>query len=120
MPPTPTDRHAAIDALRQSEWNSTGKLPPRYDRHGWQQSKAFLRWNRKMIRAGKTDVYADSSKLYNQNTDRFVNVQLDRRTKAHRYRGKHKKLFNAGSWSPCSRQSFLPHQSRKAFMNSTG
>jgi hypothetical protein len=96
MRPSLQEQHQLFSALRLSEQQLTGTKPPRHSYQG-PQSKAFLRWNRKMIRARKTNVYADPSKLYNELTDRFVWAQFDKRvTRGYRYKGWHKKLFGQG------------------------
>ncbi len=59
--------------------NSPNK--PRRIRWGGRLTKKFLKWNRRQIRAGKTNFYADRKFLYNAQTDRFVSAQYDRRHK---------------------------------------
>lgn len=46
---------------------------------GNKPTKKFLDWNLKMIREGKTNNYILGNKIYNQSTDRLINLPLDHR-----------------------------------------
>lgn len=65
--------------------NDNSPNKPKRIRWGGRLTKKFLKWNKKQIRSGKTNFYADRKFLYNARTDRFVSAQYDKRYKKNPY-----------------------------------
>lgn len=67
---------------------------PRRIKWGGRLTKKFLAWNRKQIRAGRTNYYADERFLYNAQTKRFVKGQFDNRYKTRTLKKSFRKRFS--------------------------
>ena len=67
---------------------------PKKIKWGGRFTKKFLAWNRKQIRAGKTNYYADERFLYNAQTKRFVKGQFDNRYKTRTLKKSFRKRFS--------------------------
>ena len=67
---------------------------PKRIRWGGRLTKKFLAWNRKQIRAGRTNYYADERFLYNAQTKRFIKGQFDNRYKTRTLKKSFRKRFS--------------------------
>lgn len=67
---------------------------PKRIKWGGRLTKKFLAWNRKQIRAGRTNYYADERFLYNAQTKRFVKGQFDNRYKTRTLKKSFRKRFS--------------------------
>ena len=80
-----------LKVLLQND-NSLNK--PRRIKWGGRLTKKFLAWNRKQIRAGRTNYYADERFLYNAQTKRFIKGQFDNRYKTRTLKKSFRKRFS--------------------------
>jgi hypothetical protein len=70
-----------LNSLKVLLNNDTSPDKPKIIEKNNKFTKKFLEWNRKVVRQGLTNYYADESKIYNPSTKKFINIQTDKRYK---------------------------------------